>query len=423
MKKKIAITVVICLFVSVLSIRAQMRVHLINVGQGCATLIEFPCAAILVDAGGENNQFCSSSDSLKAYLDDFFARRQDLRHTLQCLYLTHPHADHTRGVALLLDPPFVIKNAVTDGLPASSSSGQAKLHEAVQDAEENGNAGDDIGFQPVNVNLLGTSGLTNDIIDPVVCPGSTNPVIRVLWGTTPVNPGWPLTKFQNPNNHSLVLKIEYGTSSVLITGDLEEDAQRAMLTKYRTSAILHADVYVAGHHGSGNGTLPELLRKIKPKIVLIGVGDPNHHTPMSAFDYGHPNKKNLDSMQKRITTARPPIHVKVGKAEESFVSNYLVSKAVYATAWDGNIVLEADNAGNWRKVEVLDMPVPDQININTATLSDLLTLPGIGETRAKAILKYRNDNGNFTSIEQLDNVEGIGPATIKLIRPFVRLSD
>lgn len=128
-------------------------------------------------------------------------------------------------------------------------------------------------------------------------------------------------------------------------------------------------------------------------------------------------------MQKRITTARPPIHVKVGKAEESFVSNYLVSKAVYATAWDGNIVLEADNAGNWRKVEVLDMPVPDQININTATLSDLLTLPGIGETRAKAILKYRNDNGNFTSIEQLDNVEGIGPATIKLIRPFVRLSD
>ncbi len=423
MKKKVTVTVILSFVVSVLTIQAQMRVHLINVGQGCATLIEFPCAAILIDAGGENNQFCHSADSLKAYLDNFFDRRTDLNHTLQCVYLTHPHIDHTRGVSLLLQPPFVIKNAVTDGLPASGSSGQTKLHEAVQDAEDTPDHGDDIGFQPVNINLLGASGLTNEIIDPVTCPGETDPVITVLWGMTPVNPGWILKEFNNPNNHSLVIKIQYGASSLLITGDLEEPAQRNLLAKYNGTTLLDADVYVLGHHGSINGTLPEFLRKITPKIALIGVGNPNHNSPMSAFNYGHPNKKILDSLQKRITITRPPIHVMAGSAAETFTSNYLVSKAIYATAWDGNIVLEADAVGNWNKVgtEPEVVVVPNQMNINTATLADLLTLPGIGETRARAIIKFRTDNGNFTSIEQLDDVNGIGPATIKLIRPFVRL--
>src|SRR5688572_17277402 len=142
MKKKIVISVFVGLLCSTLFVQAQMRVHLINVGQGCATLIEFPCAAILIDAGGEQNPFCRSTDSLKAYLEGFFERRQDLNHTLHCVYLTHPHIDHTRGVNVLLNSPFVIKNAVTDGRPASPTSGQTKLHERVQELEVNGNPND-----------------------------------------------------------------------------------------------------------------------------------------------------------------------------------------------------------------------------------------------------------------------------------------
>jgi competence protein ComEC len=422
MKQKITTAVILSLFVSVFAVQAQMRVHLINVGQGCATLVEFPCAAILIDVGGESNQFCRSSDSLKAYLDGFFDRRTDLNHTLQCVYLTHPHIDHTRSVNLLLDPPYRIMNAVTDGLPASPTSGQTKLHEAAQNAEENGNPNDDIGLQPVNITLLGASGLTNEIIDPVTCPGGTDPIITALWGMTLANPGWTAEEFNTPNNHSLVIRIQYGTSSLLITGDLEEPAQRNLMAKYNGTSLLDADVYVVGHHGSKNGTLPEFLRKISPKMALIGVGDPNHESSLCAFNYGHPNKRLLDSLQKRITMPRPPIHVKVGTSAKHYTSNYLVSKAIYATAWDSNIILEADDAGNWHKVEPGSdsITVPNKININTATLSDLLTLPGIGETKAKAILKFRNDHGNFSSIEQLDAVDGIGPATIKLIKPFIR---
>lgn len=50
----------------------------------------------------------------------------------------------------------------------------------------------------------------------------------------------------------------------------------------------------------------------------------------------------------------------------------------------------------------------DKININTATAAELSVLEGIGESKAKAIVLYRQENGEFTSIEQIKNVYGIG---------------
>ncbi|HOS80979.1 MAG TPA: helix-hairpin-helix domain-containing protein, partial [Anaerolineae bacterium] len=58
-----------------------------------------------------------------------------------------------------------------------------------------------------------------------------------------------------------------------------------------------------------------------------------------------------------------------------------------------------------------------RVNLNTATLAELLTLPGIGETRAQAILAYRAEHGPFTRIEELQNVSGIGPATYEKLAP------
>jgi len=56
------------------------------------------------------------------------------------------------------------------------------------------------------------------------------------------------------------------------------------------------------------------------------------------------------------------------------------------------------------------------ININTATKEQLMTLNGIGEVKAAAIIDYRRENGKFKSIEELDNVKGIGPKIIEKIR-------
>jgi competence protein ComEA len=55
------------------------------------------------------------------------------------------------------------------------------------------------------------------------------------------------------------------------------------------------------------------------------------------------------------------------------------------------------------------------VNINTASAAELDSLPGIGEVLAQRIIEYRESKGNFSSIEQLRNVEGIGPKKFELI--------
>ncbi|MFT5685782.1 MAG: competence protein ComEA [Myxococcota bacterium] len=63
------------------------------------------------------------------------------------------------------------------------------------------------------------------------------------------------------------------------------------------------------------------------------------------------------------------------------------------------------------------------VNVNTASQSELETLPGIGPSKAAAIMEYRSSNGPFTNVEQLDNVPGIGPATMSNLRTLVELGE
>lgn len=62
---------------------------------------------------------------------------------------------------------------------------------------------------------------------------------------------------------------------------------------------------------------------------------------------------------------------------------------------------------------------PSMININTATQTQLETIPGIGPSTALQILQYRKENGPFQSIDELENVKGIGPAKLEKMKPFV----
>lgn len=68
-----------------------------------------------------------------------------------------------------------------------------------------------------------------------------------------------------------------------------------------------------------------------------------------------------------------------------------------------------------------DNNINKQVSINTGTLQELQTLSGVGESKAKAIIKYREENGLFNSLDDVMNVSGIGDALFEKIKDYITL--
>lgn len=65
--------------------------------------------------------------------------------------------------------------------------------------------------------------------------------------------------------------------------------------------------------------------------------------------------------------------------------------------------------------------ISGKININTATIAQLDTLPGIGPAYANRIIEYRNSNGGFKDISEVQNIKGIGPKTFEKIKDKISI--
>lgn len=92
------------------------------------------------------------------------------------------------------------------------------------------------------------------------------------------------------NNNSLVFKLVYKNFSMLFTGDIEEKAEKAIITKYKDDInILKATVLKTAHHGSKTSSSKVFLEVVKPQIALIGVGSNN--------TFGHPSNITLESLK------------------------------------------------------------------------------------------------------------------------------
>jgi len=87
------------------------------------------------------------------------------------------------------------------------------------------------------------------------------------------------------NNTSIVLKMNFGNTSYLFTGDATSKTEKKLLDK-----DIKADVLKVGHHGSSYSTSDTFLNKVNPKYAVIQVGDNN--------SYNHPTKETLDKLNK-----------------------------------------------------------------------------------------------------------------------------
>ncbi|OYT68242.1 MAG: hypothetical protein CFK48_12235, partial [Armatimonadetes bacterium CP1_7O] len=90
----------------------------------------------------------------------------------------------------------------------------------------------------------------------------------------------------DPNNNSLVFRIDAPGGSFLFTGDVEREGRQRL---YAVRARLQADVLKVSHHGAANGTDKVFLGRVNPRVAVISVGAGNR--------YGHPHRETLALLQ------------------------------------------------------------------------------------------------------------------------------
>ena len=146
-------------------------------------------------------------------------------------------------------------------------------------------------------------------------------------------------------------------------------------------------------------------------LILIGSG-----ILIWRENYGSPSYDDrINSLENRINELENDKEISNSKLLISNKnSNDQNEEGIVAGASSNSAIEQYNNSS-------AEKPISGKININTASAGELDALPGIGPVYAGRIVEYRNANGGFKSIEELDNIKGIGPATINKLRDKVTI--
>lgn len=228
---------------------SELVVEFLDVGQGDAVLVTSPTGKrMLVDGGPP-----SSASKLIAMLRERGVEGLDL------LVMTHPHLDHLGGLRAVVEratPKLFLEPGVTHTIPQYGQLLEALEKKGVPLKIARGGRSIDLG-----------GGARADVLGP------TEPLLD---GTR-----------SDPNANSVVLRVVFGTTSILLTGDSEADTEQRLLG---AGVELGSTVLKVAHHGSKYSTTDAFLREVRPKIAVIPCGAGN--------DYGHPHKPLLDRLSR-----------------------------------------------------------------------------------------------------------------------------
>lgn len=242
----------------------RLRVIFLDVGQGASQLLISPSGKTMLIDGGNNDREQAMLDYLKQY---------GVTH-LDIVIGTHPDADHIGGLDRVIDhidvgeiymPKIQANTKTFESLLLSIKNKGLKVKTAkaglVLDWDED-----------IEVTMVG-----------------------------------PVKASDSKNNMSAVVKVVYGNTSYLLTGDAERESERDMV---ESGADLRADVLLIGHHGSKSSSTLSFLKEVAPQYGVIQVGDNS---------YGHPTSTVLDRLRKQgIEVYRNDLHGTVEIASDGY---------------------------------------------------------------------------------------------------------
>lgn len=227
----------------------DMEVHFIDVGQGDCTLLLCGESAVLVD-GGE----AQYSYSVLQYLDNHGVDEIDL------MVATHRHSDHIGGLV-----------GVAQEIPVCRVLMNA----------DNAFVDTDTRTEIEFLSVLETNDIPVDIARYGDVYAFDEMTLTVIWAGA--------DGIENENEQGIVLHCQYGESSVLLTGDIGEETENALLA---FDYDLQSDILKVAHHGSNYSSSYDFLRAVGPLFAVISCGYDNI--------YGHPGAETMGRLNRGV---------------------------------------------------------------------------------------------------------------------------
>ena len=229
------------------SASGALNVYFIDVGQGDAVLIESPTRGRVLVDGGANRSILRELGRILPFGD----KRIDV------LLATHPDADHIGGLLEVVSR-YDIGLFLETGMDAENDIDD-ELWRRLEGREV--------------TRLLARRGMALDLGDGAL--------VRILFPDRDVS-DW------DPNDASVVARLDYGEDSFLLTGDAEIKTENLLLRLGED--VLDTDVLKVGHHGSKTSSTWSFIKAVEPMYAVISAGKDNR--------YGHPHQSVLDTLSK-----------------------------------------------------------------------------------------------------------------------------